>query len=103
MVGAAAIKEFGFKKYYNNQFYYSMPMGNPQTFYDYYLEMIYQGATRQTMEKAMAQAGVSESYFVLNQYWRNAEKIASQAKESADSTHEIDAGKIYIFKYTVHD
>ena len=103
MVGAAAIKEFGFKKYYNNQFYYSMPMGNPQTFYDYYLEMIYQGATRQTMEKAMAQAGVGESYFVLNQYWRNAEKIAEQAKESADIIYEIDAGKVYIFKYTIHD
>ena len=80
-----------------------MPMGNPQTFYDYYLEMIYQGATRQTMEKAMAQAGVGESYFVLNQYWRNAEKIAEQAKESADIIYEIDAGKVYIFKYTIHD
>lgn len=100
MVGAAAIKEFGFKKYYNNQFYYSMPMGNPRTFYEYYLDMIYEGAKKQTMEQAMAEANVSESYFVLNKYWRDSEKIAKLATESADKVIEIDNGEIWIFKYT---
>ena len=100
MVGVAAIKEFGFKKYYNNQFYYSMPMGTPRTFYDYYLEMIYEGAKRETMEKAMSEAGVDESYFVLNSYWRNAEKIKSQATASADKVYEVDKGKVWVFKYT---
>jgi len=100
MVGVAAIKEFGFKKYYNNQFYYSMPMGTPRTFYDYYLEMIYEGAKKETMTKAMTEAGVTESYFVLNKYWRNSEKIKGQAAESADKVYEIDEGKIWIFKYT---
>ncbi|MFA6215185.1 MAG: hypothetical protein WC768_01285 [Patescibacteria group bacterium] len=100
MVGVAAIKEFGFKKYYANQFYYSMPMGNPQTFYQAYLDMIYQGTKRQTMEKIMQQANVSEAYFVLNRYWNNAEKIAKVAAANADSVYDIDNGKIYIFKYT---
>ncbi|MFA6254778.1 MAG: hypothetical protein WC675_01940 [Patescibacteria group bacterium] len=99
MIGVTAIKEFGFKKYYNNQFYYSMPMGSPRTFYEYYLEMIYQGAKRETMEKAMNEAGVTEAYFVLNQYWNNSTKIAKQATESADKIYDIDNGKIYIFKY----
>lgn len=99
MVGAAAIKEFGFKKYYNNQFYYSMPMGSPRILYDLFLEMTYEGAKKQTMEKAMAEAEVNEAYFVLNKYWRDFEKIQQQATESADDVYLIDEGKIYVFKY----
>ncbi|MFA6410189.1 MAG: hypothetical protein WCW26_01280 [Candidatus Buchananbacteria bacterium] len=99
MIGAAAIKEFGFKKYYNNQFYYSMPMGTTQTFYSYYLEMVYQGAKKETMQKAMAEAQVEESYFVINKYWGNFEKIVESATASADQVYNIDNGKIYIFQY----
>jgi len=99
MVGAAAIDQKGFKKYYQNQFYYSMPMGTPQTLYEFYLEMIYQGAKRETMEKAMIEADVTESYFVVNKYWRNSEKIINQAKNQADEVYSVDEGNIYIFKY----
>jgi len=100
MVSVAAIKEFGFKKYYNNQFYYSMPMGEVRTFYDYYLEMIYEGAKKETMIKAMDEAKVDEAYFVLNRYWRNAEKVAAKAIKEADGLYHVDTDKIYIFKYT---
>ncbi|MDX9893265.1 MAG: hypothetical protein RB292_02515 [Patescibacteria group bacterium] len=99
MVGAAAIKEFGFKKYFGEEFYYSLPNGNAQNFYNYYLAMVYQDTPRQTMEQAMSQARVSESYFVLNQYWKDAEKIAAKASAQADDIIIIDGGKIYIFKY----
>ena len=102
MVGAAAIREFGFKKYYNNQFYYSMPMGFPRTLYDYYLEMVYGGAKRETMEKAMNEAGVAEAFFVINKYWDNSEKIAELAAQTADETYfNVDEGKIYIFRYVL--
>ncbi|MFA6322667.1 MAG: hypothetical protein WCX71_04300 [Candidatus Buchananbacteria bacterium] len=100
MVGAAAIKEFGFKKYYHGQFYYSMPMGANQKIYDGYLEMIYQGAKNETMQKAMNAAGVSESYFVLDQYWKNSEKIKKQATASADEYYSINNGQVFVFKYT---
>jgi len=40
-----------------------------------------------------------EAYFVLNQYWRDSEKIASQARASANQVYLIDNGKVYIFKY----
>ena len=101
MVGAAAIKEFGFKKYYDNQFYYSMPMGEKQTFYDYFLEMIYQGARKETMQKAMKEAGVNEAYFVLNRYWNNSERISKMANLSADEIFNIDNGQIWIFRYQI--
>jgi hypothetical protein len=89
MIGVAAIKEFGFKKYYGNQFYYSMPNGNPRTLYDLYLAMIYDGALKSTMFKAMDIAEVDEAYFVLNRYWSNFEKIAGQARQSADAVFKI--------------
>jgi len=100
MVSVAAISEFGFKKYYDGQFYYSMPMGERQTLYEGYLDMIYNGAKKETMAKAMAAAGVSESYFVINSYWNNFNKIVTQASKSAQAVYNIDGGKIYIFKYT---
>ena len=100
MIGAAAIQEFGFKKYYANQFYYSMPMGSPQRLYDLYLEMVYQGAKKETMDKAMAEANVNEAYFVLNRYWKNSEKIAAQAALSAQEVYTIDNGTIYVYQYT---
>ncbi len=100
MIGAAAIQEHGFKKYYGNQFYYAMPSGDPHTLYDGFLEMTYEGAQRATMERLMAETGVHESYFVVNKYWRDADKIVAQARQSADQVFEIDDGTVYIFKYT---
>lgn len=102
MVGVAAIKEFGFKKYYNNQFFYSMPNGENKSFYDAYLGMIYEGAKRTTIEEAMQEAGVNEGYFVLNRYWRDYEKISKKASEEADKIISIDNGAITIFKYTLN-
>jgi len=99
MVGVAAIQEYGFKKYYNNQFYYSMPNGSPKTLYELFLEMTYEGAKKETMLKAMAEAGTDQAYFVLNKYWRDFEKIAQQATESADKVYLVDNGEIYIFEY----
>ena len=94
-----AIQQQGFKNYYHNQFYYSMPIGQPQRLYDFYLEMVYQGAKRSTMEKAMAEAGVKESYFVINKYWRNFEKIVNQAKTESDEVYIVDEGQLYVFRY----
>lgn len=99
MVSVAAINEFGFKKYYHGQFFYSMPNGETRTFYDSYLDMIYNGASRETMIKAMNEAGVDESYLVINKYWNNFEKIVSQAADSSDKVYSIDNGKVYVFKY----
>jgi len=98
MVGVTAISQLGFKKYYNDEFYYSMPMGSSQTLYQAYLDMIYQGTKRETMQTVIKDSGVNEAYFVLNSYWNNFEKIANQAKQSADAFYNVN-DKVYIFKY----
>lgn len=97
-VSAAALREYGFNKYYKeNIFYYPIPTGGP--LYQYYLEMVYKKPSRETMAKAMDLAGVNEGYFVLNKYWWAFEKILAEAKLEAASWEEIDKGEIYIFKY----
>lgn len=98
---AAAISQFGFKKYYghgqNQIFYYPIPTGSP--LYQYYLGMVYKKPSRETIVAAMNLAGVNVGYFVLNKYWRGFKKIADEAKLSADSWQEIDNGEVVVFKY----
>ncbi len=98
-VSAAALSQFGFKKYYGRDqlFYYPIPTGSP--LYQFYLDMVYKKPSRETMNAAMALAGVSQGYFVLNKYWFDFFKILNEAKFRASSWQEIDNGQVYVFKY----
>jgi hypothetical protein len=68
MVGAAAIKEFGFAKYYGDEFYYSMPNAGQKKLYALYEKMVFEKPLRENMETAMKLTGVDEAYFVLDDY-----------------------------------
>ncbi len=96
---AAALSQFGFKKYYGAEpiFYYPIPTGSP--LYQYYLDMVYKKPSRETMYAAMDLAGVNQGYFVLNKYWWGFKKILDEAKLSADSFEPINNGEVYVFKY----
>jgi len=96
-VSAAAIKEFGFNKYYGPYFYYPIPTGDP--LYQYYLDMVYQTPSRATVAEAANLTDVKLVYFVLNKYWTDSEKILEAARPTANETLEIGSGKIWIFKY----
>lgn len=98
---AAGIREFGFKKYFSSSqgdlFYYSLPTGGP--LYGFYEDMVYRGATRETMLKAMDLAGVNLGYLVIHNYWNSFKTAAPQAKLSAGEWWPVAGGKIFIFKY----
>ncbi|MDD5071967.1 MAG: hypothetical protein PHQ42_04520 [Patescibacteria group bacterium] len=106
-VSAAALREFGFNRYYpldkggegdlGEVYFYPIPTGGQ--LYQYYLDMVYKKPAKKTMNSAMDFAGVSQSYFVLNKYWWAFPKILAEAKLEADSWTEIGQGEIYIFKY----
>ena len=104
-VSAAALREFGFKKYYQSQipnlksqiFYYPVPTGGP--LYQHYLDMVYEEPSRENILKAMDLAGVNEGYFVLNKYWWAFPKILAEARLSADSYEMFDKGAVYVFNY----
>lgn len=105
-VSAAALQEFGFKQYFTSKncplttnhcllFYYPIPTSSP--LYQYYLDMVYQDASRETVERAMALTGVHRAYFVLNDYWLDAKKISERARKDADYQMELD--KVAVFAY----
>lgn len=98
-VSAAALARFGFRTYYGSQFYYSIPTGAP--LYQSYLSMVYEGASRETMQAAMRQVRVPTAFFVINDYWTDSARVIAQAKKTADDWQEIDGGKVFIFRYTL--
>ncbi len=106
-VSAAALRTFGFKKYYTPPscpsscppaFFYSIPTGG--ALYQYYLSFVYESPVRETVQKAAEYAGVSRAYVVLNRYWLDSEKIKQAARLAADKTHEIQNGEVVIFQYS---
>lgn len=96
-VSAAALKEYGFKKYHQaNIFYYPIPTGGP--LYQLFLQMVKE-PNISTIQAAKDLTGVNEVYFVLNKYWWASDKIKEEAKIISKSYHNISKGEIMIFKY----
>lgn len=96
-VSVASIKEFGFKKYFGDQFYYAIPTSSE--LYQYYLLMVNDLPKKEYIIDAMDSVGVRRGYFVINSYWWKANDIINEAKKTSNSYKEIDDGKVFIFKY----
>lgn len=95
---AAALQEFGFRKYYHtDMFYYPIPTGG--VLYQYYLSMVNEAPLATTMQKAMNTAGVSRAYFVVNDYWWKSDAIIEQTKQQTDDWFAVDEGKVTIFVF----
>jgi len=101
-VSAAALKEFGFKKYFptptGELFYYPIPTGD--ALYQFYLDMVDKQASKETATAAATIVNADITYFVLNSYWFAFEKILAEASSQADAIANIDENKIFVFKYT---
>jgi len=97
MLGAAAIDKYGFKHYYQNNFYYSMPVGD-ENIYQEFLSMIEIKADKETALKAMDKAQVARLYFVVPNYWHSAKSATTQAKESADSYFNVGNNTVFLYK-----
>ena len=101
-VSAAAIKEFGFKTYYQTEdgqtlFYYPIPTSSP--LYDIYLDMVYDTPSREHAQRAAELVDVKTVHLVINDYWDNSETIIEQAKLQANDWITIEEGKSIIFVY----
>ncbi|PIR05564.1 hypothetical protein COV56_02130 [Candidatus Kuenenbacteria bacterium CG11_big_fil_rev_8_21_14_0_20_37_9] len=97
---AAALQEFGFKKYYNskiqNLFYYPIPTSSP--LYDIYLKMVYDEPKLKYINTARELTGVKTVYFVINDYWLDFKKRVEQAELIANRIKNIN-NKIWVFKF----
>jgi hypothetical protein len=99
-VSVAGIQEYGFKKYYEDQFYYPIPTSSP--LYEYYLKMVGDEPKKEYILEAMQSVGVKQGYFVLNEYWWRYRDLVKIAKKNSASYKVIDNGKNIIFKYTIN-
>lgn len=101
LLGAAALQEFGFEKYFKTvtgeHYFYSIPTGGP--LYQYFRKMVYQEPKRQWMEEAMTIAGVNKAYFVHTNYWAPAAEIRDKAKLEADRWWELDGGRVWVYEF----
>ncbi|MDD5289708.1 MAG: hypothetical protein PHT40_00730 [Patescibacteria group bacterium] len=94
---AAALQEFGFKKYYNGTFYYPLPTSSP--LYKIYLNITYQGIKPEFISEAKKITGVDTVFVIFADYWTNFKKLIPAAKQSAKVYFEINNGKIWVFEY----
>lgn len=95
-VGAVAIKELGFKRYYDGWLYYSVQTGG--LFYDYYLKML-DRPSRGLIEELLSQIEADNAYVVVNDYWWAYERIINEMKIEADSYYQTSDGKVLVFHF----
>lgn len=107
-VSAAAIRSLGFE-YIGDQFLYPIPTGGD--LYRMFLEMNARpnrdtakrardfALSRCMMDRSCKDGSLSRVYFLVNDYWFDANRIRETAKSSADAFFETDDGKIAIFEY----
>jgi len=97
MTSAAALKTFGFTKYYNGHYFYPIPTGGQ--LYGIFEKMIYEQTSRETMIEAMELTGVNQAYFVLPSYWSQFELLKEKAQKETDEIYNLK-DKISIFKFS---
>lgn len=102
-VSAAAIASYGFRTYYPPStegapiFYYPVPTSSP--LYNIYLQMVNDAPTRENAKIAYELTGANTVYFVLNNYWDNADMLRRRATMEADEHAELADGAISLFTF----
>ena len=97
-IGAAALKEFGFRYFDHKYFFYSIPTGGE--LYKIYSKMAYDELIDpQVAKEAMDLTGANIIYLYLPDYWFNLKKIKPRLEAVADETLKLANGKIWVFKF----
>ncbi|MDD2785462.1 MAG: hypothetical protein PHS79_01045 [Patescibacteria group bacterium] len=96
-VSAAAVKEFGFKRYAGDVFFYPIPTGGP--LYEVYLKMTYQDPSLDTIKDAAALGKTNLVFVVINDYWWQAANLNQSIAGIANATWSINNGKVNIYAF----
>lgn len=101
LTAGASIEQFGFTHYHETDqgllFHYPIPSGSP--LYDSYIKMLYEGQKREFINEALALTDTDKAYFLVHDYWANANDIIEGAKKTADDWQIINDGQIWLFEY----
>ncbi len=104
-VAAAALREFGFVKYFDTpagkHYFYSIPTGGP--LYQFFRKMVYEKPKKEWMEQAMRYVGVKKAYFIHTSYWAPAAEIRDNAKMEANNWWELGDSRVWVYEYLLED
>ncbi|MCC7522756.1 hypothetical protein IT407_03070 [Candidatus Uhrbacteria bacterium] len=96
-VSAAAVQELGFKRYAGDVFFYPIPTGG--ALYQEFLQAVAPDPSFDAIQNA-ARLGESKIvYVVLNEYWWDAERVASKLSAQANSERDIKNGTVRVYKF----
>lgn len=96
-VSAAAVQEFGFKRYAGDIFFYPIPTGGE--LYQEFLQSVAPDPSFDAIQNAARLGQSKVVYVVLNEYWWDAERVASKLSERADAEREIKNGTVRVYKF----
>lgn len=103
-VSAAAIRHLGFLNYYGDIFFYPIPTGGE--LYQFFLEMnekpdkkIAQEALNLIAERCPECEQPEILFYVVNDYWWQAECLIETGKNTADQWFSLDKSRVHIFQY----
>src|SRR3989339_582771 len=103
-VSAAAIRELGFKKYFDSKdpnitdqiFFYPIPTGGP--LYQIFLKTNMDFGQRTTVLQALELTGADTAFYVVDHYWWQAQQIILNAQHEADSWW-TENDRVWVFRY----
>ncbi|MCC6563979.1 hypothetical protein IT087_03740 [Candidatus Uhrbacteria bacterium] len=96
-VSAAAVREYGFKRYAGDVFYYPIPTGG--ALYQTYLEAVGEEPSLEIIREA-GQLGQSDLvYVVLNDYWWDAQRVGEDLSTIADKEAASSDGRVRMFRF----
>ncbi|MFA5946147.1 MAG: hypothetical protein WC802_04545 [Patescibacteria group bacterium] len=94
---SSAISELGFKKYYHgDMFFYPIPTGGP--LYQLFLTMS-STPNKTTIEKAREITGAHLVFFVMSDYWWDANRVIEQTKPLADAVWTFENGNVTVMVF----
>jgi hypothetical protein len=106
-VSAAAVSQFGFKRYAGDVFYYPIPTGGP--LYELFLKFVYNEPDLDVIHEAAKLSDSEIIYVVLNDYWWNAERVAESITPLADEEWEFGnaskglGNEVKVYKFEIKE
>jgi hypothetical protein len=98
-VSAAAVREFGFKRYKDDIFYYPLPTGGE--LYQYFLEAVGREQALEPIREAAQLTDASVVYVVVNDYWWDAERVAEDLSIIADKETTTSDKRVRVFRFNL--
>lgn len=98
-LASMAVQEFGFFRYYHgNIFAYPIPTSSP--LYTLFLDMIETTPTLETVQEARDLTGAETVYFVVHDYWWEADDRIADAKKITDEWFTSDDGTVTVLVFS---